>query len=636
MFKHWKQNTARQTPLCVTRIIASAVACASILLLASPAGHEAHAQSAAVPIPSEKPVLTDNGNIPVPSLKPAAQEKVKSKTPKPRAFKASSKGMSKKNKKLYREIFALFEQGQTSAALETMKKLSDKRLYGYALKALYQSGEYVPTFKELKQWMDHYADQPGAKDIYQKALNKKPVSYKGTLKKATTRNPIPRRREPTMINPRQYQSDRVRSQAQIERMSALNKQVTMLIRSDRPTQALTLLQDSEDAKLMDPSEYDMTRARISASYLYNGKISAANAQASQSVNRSGKRVPLAGWIAGLSSWVSKDYAKAAKYFEITAGSPYASGWTKSAAAYWAARAHMRMGNVKQINTWLDHATDYPRTFYGLIATRALGRDFDFNWKTPTFTKNNYKTLSATKAGTRAMALVDVGQGEWAEDELIRMNLKAPNMRDALISYADYAKLPGLSMRLGSAVSPDSDGDYYDAALYPIGPWQPQSGFKIESALLHAIMRQESRFHSEAKSGSGARGLMQIIPSTARSVGLKKTSDLENPEINLELGQRYILALLDERAVRSDLFRLLIAYNGGPGNLKKWSARWPEVKDPLLFVELLPSAETRAYVERVLSNYWIYRLREDAPTPTLDAVSAGKKPSYSSIKTASAN
>jgi soluble lytic murein transglycosylase len=86
-------------------------------------------------------------------------------------------------------------------------------------------------------------------------------------------------------------------------------------------------------------------------------------------------------------------------------------------------------------------------------------------------------------------------------------------------------------------------------------------------------------------------------------------------------------LLKDKSVQGDMVMLLIAYNAGPGNLAKWKKQWPEVKDPLFFIELIPSSETRAYVERVLANFWIYRLKDGQPTPTLDSLATGKIAKY---------
>jgi soluble lytic murein transglycosylase-like protein len=224
----------------------------------------------------------------------------------------------------------------------------------------------------------------------------------------------------------------------------------------------------------------------------------------------------------------------------------------------------------------------------------------------------------------------------AEAELLRLDPgNDTKLETALLAYANHAGLPALALRLGNALSTDAQGRYYDAALYPTGAWPLKDGYKIDAALVHAIMRQESRFDPSAESPSGAKGLMQLMPATARYVarreGLKdryrNMEALDDPQVNLEIGQRYLASLLEDPYVQDDLLSLLIAYNAGPGNLARWKKQWPDVRDPLLFIELIPATETRTYVERVLSNYWIYRMREGAPTLTLDAVVAGRPARY---------
>ena len=190
------------------------------------------------------------------------------------------------------------------------------------------------------------------------------------------------------------------------------------------------------------------------------------------------------------------------------------------------------------------------------------------------------------------------------------------------------KLPALSMQLGNAFK-NTNGELYDVALYPDTAWQPQSGYKIDKALIHAIVRQESRFQTAAQNPSGATGLMQLMPRTANYVAGVDIYDkaigkykLKDPAVNLELGQTYVHDLLNHRAVGQDLLSLAIAYNAGPGNLSKWKRERSHIKDPLMFIETIPFHETRAFVERVLSNYWIYRMRFNQETPTLDAVAEG--------------
>ena len=99
---------------------------------------------------------------------------------------------------------------------------------------------------------------------------------------------------------------------------------------------------------------------------------------------------------------------------------------------------------------------------------------------------------------------------------------------------------------------------------------------------------------------------------------------------MRLGQAYLLHLIEYDGVDGDLFRMMTAYNGGPGNLAKWDRNTRYDGDPLVFIESLPSRETRNYIERVLTYFWIYRDRLGQPTPSLDAIAAGEWPSYTAL------
>ena len=103
--------------------------------------------------------------------------------------------------------------------------------------------------------------------------------------------------------------------------------------------------------------------------------------------------------------------------------------------------------------------------------------------------------------------------------------------------------------------------------------------------------------------------------------------LFEPEFNLRAGKKYIHELFKSYVPNKNLFDLLIAWNAGPGNLQRWKKNLKNINDPLLFIETIPVAETRAFVERVMTNYWLYQNRFGQKTPSLDAVAEGKWPIY---------
>ena len=209
------------------------------------------------------------------------------------------------------------------------------------------------------------------------------------------------------------------------------------------------------------------------------------------------------------------------------------------------------------------------------------------------------------------------------------------MRTTIMTVAARAGMPGLSIRMAALVH-ERTGRIYHAAMYPVPRWQPIGGFKLDRALILAIIRQESYFNPRAKSRRGARGLMQLMPRTAAFIGddkgLRRDRDqvLHDPAFNMTLGQSYIDHLLGQQLVRGDLFLLLAAYNAGPGSLARWRRKVDFRDDPLLFIESIPSPETRGYIESVLTNMWMYRLQLRQSTPALDRVAAGIWPQYQSI------
>lgn len=583
-----------------------------------------------IPVPGRKPDFTvpDTGSLlrygetPVPKAKPLAH---------------NIAPLSNADTGLYRRIFAAQATGDWDAANEALDRLSDLRLRGHVLFQRYMHPSYKASYAELQSWMALYNDLPGADRIYRLAGLRR-AGEGGTLKTPSNQIAIGTGTL-TVLSGRGdlYESSRALTPKQQQDIARLVSAVRDDIGHGAPTRALKRLSGDPASKLMDSVQYDQLRSQIASGYLLLGKPDDARILAGASAGRSGAKAPLAGWTGGLAAWRERDYAGAAKLFEQVAMSPYTSSWMNAAGAYWASRSHMRAGHAKDVSLWLREAARHPRTFYGLIATRALGWDFDFDFTAPDFTRADYARLVKIPAAWRAMALVQAGQNHLAEAELLQVEANSdPALKAAMLAYTHQVNLPALAMRLaGNSIR--ADGKLYDAALYPILPWQPKEGYSVDRALIYAIIRQESKFDTAAESTSGATGLMQLMPATAGYIdGETDFTDraglhtLKDPETNLGLGQKYVEQLLAMDDVNHDLMSLAIAYNAGPGNLHKWKQALDDIDDPLLFIEMIPMAETRNYVERVLANYWIYRLRMNQPMPSLDSVAEGKWAMYDAI------
>lgn len=557
----------------------------------------------------------------------------------------------------YVRVFALQERADWDAADAEMQGLKDRRLIGYVLRQRYLHPDRKANFDELALWMQKYGDLAGAERVHSLAQRRQPsgdrslkpprgddaVRLNGSLEQLGGLRTVSAKAESlaeetgaadgpdsVTVAPRSRTVTRARADR------AAVARVEDLLRAGRAGAALALLGQDDFSRNLDSVQYDDARARIAASLYYNGEITQALALASASAARSGDALPEAHWIAGLAAWRLKQVDRASRHFDGMAASGPRSPWLAAAADYWAARAHTRRGHAAEALTHLAAAARYPHTFYGLLARRALGGVDQVEWRAPELTGAQLASLARKPAGARAIALLQTGQRDLAELELQRVHPQGnPLVEQALVSLADRAGLPTLSLRLGNAVA-GPDGSAYAAALYPLPYWKPRDGFTLDPALVFAVMRQESRFDTRLVSSAGATGLMQILPSTAQHVQ-ERNADLTSadadraalvdPARNMELGQRYLNELLAMPDVGGNLFLATAAYNAGPGTLSRWRREMSDVADPLLFIESLPFAETRDYVEKVMANYWIYRLRMGQESASLAAVAAGKWPVY---------
>lgn len=276
------------------------------------------------------------------------------------------------------------------------------------------------------------------------------------------------------------------------------------------------------------------------------------------------------------------------------------------------------------------ASKYRRTFYGILANYQLGNPLKYNWDSLAYLNDfsNYNYVSelvASPSIRRAIILIHAKQPELAEKEL-HGDLDAMNerQREAALFIAQQYNMHSLGIVISNLIKDNDREIYYDCIAYPDPDWQPKSGWRVDRALVWALVRQESGFNAKAQSGAGAKGLMQLMSSTAIYVTKDRrlrrdTSPLFETEYNLETGQRYVSYLMEKDFIGNNLFFLATAYNAGPGNLYKWQKKVKYGNDPLMFIEAIPSRQTRIYIERVLANFWVYNARFGQPSESLEAL-----------------
>lgn len=541
----------------------------------------------------------------------------------------------------YRHIFALQHDGDWRSADAEIAKLQDRVLIGHVLAQRYlRQRLYHASYAELGDWLAHYLDHPEATQIYALALRHKPA-----------KTAAPQRPDGAYLaglgadfgtEGESFRQERDLSDADARKAQKLKAHIRADIRAGWPTGAKKKLEDSEARNLLDAVEYDELRSDIAAAYFAYGKDEEALSYAEETAAHAGIKVPAAHWIAGIAAWRLGRPEDAIKHFEAVVKSPAASQWEVAGAAFWAARANLVSRRPDEVSRWLKIAAERNHTFYGLLARRVLGMDANFDWEAPQLDAAALQRFDAIPGAHRAFALLQADEQHYAESEMRKIYATADaDLADAVLALSLHGEFPGLAMRIGVEVARNS-GRQMDAALYPLPSWKPERGYTMDRALLFAVIRQESRFDAGAESYAGARGLMQIMPETAKFIAnhvadaqdgddsAEESHELFDPSANIALGQRYLTHLVEDESVHGDLFLLAAAYNGGPAKVAEWRRRINDHGDPLLFIESIPSRETRGFVERVLANMWIYEQRLGQPTPSLDEVAAGNWPAYAAL------
>jgi len=532
----------------------------------------------------------------------------------------------------YRRIFELQEQAKWKQADKMIARIENPVLMGHVWfqRYMHPTG-YRSKYSELSGWLKEYADHPNAWRVYSLARRRQgkaspprrpsDTRYPGvTGQSADPKPPLPSR-----------------TRDERNSVSTFMANVRRYVRKGEPERAEKRYWAMVETGLLVPYEEAEALERIAASYYYKSNDFKARALATHAAELAREIVPEVDWIAGLSNWRTGDFAKAYDHFAHLAQSERAGNWLLSGGEFWAGRAAYRLGNPSQGAEHLKAASNYVETFYGLIAARQLGIRPDIDWSVPGLSEDALEKLWHHPATQRAVALTEIGRDDIADEELrLLWGREGTSVQEDLLALAARLNLPNIQIRLGRAGGTGKPAS--TAVRYPLPDWAPTGGFTVDRALIFAMVRKESDFRIRAKSRVGAGGLMQVMPATASYISknrklLKRNRDrLFEPEFNIALGQQYIEYLLDMDYVEGNLFMALAAYNGGPGSLMGWHKEVTYDTDPLLFIESIGFYETRSYIERVMANFWLYRMRLGQDTPSLDAIASGAWPTLELLDT----
>jgi hypothetical protein len=532
----------------------------------------------------------------------------------------------------YRAAYSFQEQCKWKSANKHILKISDTLLMGHILAQRYLHPKcYTSKYLELYYWLKKYNDHPQAKRIYRLAIKRMPKGYKSPSKPIKPSG-IVGDKIASKKSTKYKTSNKLSKNQRLEKQKIINT-VKSRVNKGWPTGAVKIINQRDVNILLDQVELDQQKELIAKGYFLANKNELAIQYASEALINSSKYVPYAAWTAGLASWRLEQYKQAADFFTLFSISLKNDTWHQSSGSFWAARSYAKLGQYDNINFWLQRASLNPNSFYGMLSLEILGIEDKIKWQTTKALNTSNSKLLNLPSGKRLQSLIQVGFNEELEKEIVHINsVLNKEIATESVNIAQHFNLAYTQLKIVNRL--EQFGLMMDTSLYyPTPIWEPRGGFNLDEELLYAFMHQESMFNATAKSNQGAVGLMQVLPSTAKFITSSKdvkrnnSNILKIPEINLEVGQEYIEYLLDLEIVSNNLIFLATAYNGGPGNLKKWKEETNYLDDPLFFMESIPSRETRWFIEKILTKYWIYQNKNKKNMTSLKMLANGQDPLY---------
>lgn len=295
--------------------------------------------------------------------------------------------------------------------------------------------------------------------------------------------------------------------------------------------------------------------------------------------------------------------------------------SRARGAYWTARAAEALGLPRLADLWYAIAARLPTTFYGQLAVAKLAPGAPL--KIPADPQPTPDDIAAFKRHELARVAEILHQVD--EDKRLKPFIVAlaavsdkPAWQAMTAALAHAAARPDLGVH--AAKNAERDGVSLLKAGYPAidlpDPIDGKNASGVEPALALAVIRQESAFWPEAVSSAGARGLMQLMPATAKH--LAKTYNVayandrltDDPHYNLKLGTAYLGQMIQDFS--GSYVLALAAYNAGPSRARQWvkdlGSPGPSIVEAVDWIESVPFSETRNYIQRVLENLQVYRNR----------------------------
>ena len=389
-------------------------------------------------------------------------------------------------------------------------------------------------------------------------------------------------------------------------------------RTDDQNQAIALAAKAPDTSTaLRNSDRWWTERRLLLQWaLKEGRFSDAYALAARHGGAEGTDFSDAEFVAG---WIALRFLnqpqRAATHFEAMTGA-VATPISLSRGFYWLGRAATAAGDESAARAYYASAAEHHYSYYGQLAAEALGgAALQKPFAAPIVASPEDKARFASRpavAALRMLSDLDLDYEFMVFAYHIDDELERPGEFVELAKITNGEGAPHLTVRAGKVAT--QRGAFAPHVAYPLVFVPDEARAFISPEIILGLSRQESEFNPRAYSRAGARGVMQLIPSTAqitaRKEGLpyRRSALLDDPVYNMTIGSAHLSHLLDR--FDGSLVMTFAAYNAGVHRADRWAEEFGDPRtgdvDPLDWVELIPFSETRNYVQRVLENVQVYR------------------------------
>ncbi len=399
-------------------------------------------------------------------------------------------------------------------------------------------------------------------------------------------------------------------------------------RVDSSVEILLKIKNSKDY-LVRPDKWWEEREIIARSLIYKKKYELAYKISSNHALTEGSEFAAAEWMSG---WIALSFLNdpllAKEHFENfynNVGFPI----SVARGAYWLGKTYKKLGYSELSINWFKESAKYLTTYYGQLAFRELDPNANFELSKDMEVKKEYRDYFFKKEIVKIIYLLDeLNEDKYAKHMLRHLANDNVDSGSEILAAELATNIERFDFAIQVAKIASYEKRFHNKYNYPIISTPKYiNGRKIpETAFILSIIRQESEFDLSANSHAGAKGLMQLMPYTAKLVAKQaklpysKSRLTTDPEYNINLGSHYIAGLILEYDGAYPF--AIAAYNAGPKRVKYWKKinKNPQKKqiNYVDWIELIKFKETRNYVQRVLENYNVYRyILEQRPIPMKD-------------------